>query len=47
MLPTRELAKAKVRVLRISNRIFTEAWRSEDLDAVCRLCAGLDERAAA
>jgi DNA invertase Pin-like site-specific DNA recombinase len=46
LLPTSELAQAKVRYLRISNRIFAEACRYDSLDAFYRTCTGLEERRA-
>jgi DNA invertase Pin-like site-specific DNA recombinase len=47
LLPTADIAQAKVKHLRISNRIFAEACRYDNVDALCRTCVGIDERGAA
>ncbi|WP_156446773.1 recombinase family protein [Bradyrhizobium yuanmingense] len=40
LLPTADLAETKVRVLRLSNPVFAQACRYDDLEALCRVCAG-------
>jgi DNA invertase Pin-like site-specific DNA recombinase len=47
LLPTADIAQARVKHLRISNRIFAEACRYDNLDALCRTCVCFDERGAA
>lgn len=46
LLPTADLTKSKAKVLRLSNPIFAQTCRYDSLDALCRVCAGLDERSA-
>jgi DNA invertase Pin-like site-specific DNA recombinase len=41
LLPTSDLAGTKGKVIRITNPIFAQACRYEDVDLFCRLCAGL------
>jgi DNA invertase Pin-like site-specific DNA recombinase len=46
LLPTAEIARAKYSYLRITDRMFVEACRYENLDAFCRTCVGYEyERA--
>lgn len=47
LLPAQDLMQIRARVIRMSLPIFAQACRYDSLDAFCRLCAGLDERAAA
>ena len=47
LLPTADLAETKVRVLRLSNPVFAQACRYDDLEALCHVCAGWDERSPA
>lgn len=47
LVPTAELVRTKRHWLRITDKIFVEACRYENLDAFCRTCLGVKEPSAA